>query len=63
MSKEFDFAVHFLNSDFGIVNISLDEGVLFESKKTVECKTCKCVITLAPPLLPFPFDAIAIRIL
>lgn len=36
ISKEFDFVAHFLNYDFGIQNISLDEGVLYEGKNIIE---------------------------
>lgn len=36
VSKEFDFVAHFLNNDYGITHIQLDEGVTFEKKNTVE---------------------------
>jgi len=35
VSKEFDFVAHFLNSDYGIETIALDEGVTFEKEKIV----------------------------
>lgn len=36
ISKEFDFAAHFLNADYGIENIQLEEGVTHKGQKTVE---------------------------
>lgn len=33
--KEFDFAVHFLFHDFGIENVTLDEGVTYEGKNII----------------------------
>lgn len=35
ISKEFDFAVHFLNVDFGIENVTLDQGVTYEGKSVI----------------------------
>ena len=36
ISKEFEFAVHFLNKDFGITHIGLDEGIIKEGENQIE---------------------------
>ena len=33
--KEFDFAVHFLNYDYGVEEVTLDEGVTYEGKNII----------------------------
>lgn len=36
ISKEFDFAAHFLNRDFNIEFVELDEGITHKGEKTIE---------------------------